>query len=99
MNRYITGIKPTGYLHIGNYFAAIKPMLELMGEEDKELLVFIADYHALNYIKTKEELKNLTFELACSYLACGLDPEKVVFFKQSDVSEVFELTSILTKLL
>lgn len=98
MDRIITGVKPTGILHIGNYFGAIKPTLDLAKqlEETSETLVFIADYHALNYIKTKEELKNLTFELACGYLACGLDPNKIIFFKQSDVPEVFELTSILT---
>lgn len=92
--RAITGVKPTGILHIGNYFGAIKPTLEMA--EKSETLIFLADYHALNYIKTKEELKTYSFELACAYLACGLDPEKIVFFKQSDVPEVFELTSILT---
>lgn len=92
--RAITGVKPTGILHIGNYFGAIKPTLEMA--QQHETLIFLADYHALNYIKTKEELKELSFELACAYLACGLDPEKVIFFRQSDVPEVFELTSILT---
>ncbi len=91
--RVITGVKPTGTLHIGNFFGAIKPTLDLA--EKYETLVFIADYHALNYIKTKNELKDLSFELACAYLACGLDPNKVIFFKQSDVSEVFELASVL----
>ena len=92
----VTGIKPTGILHIGNYFGAIKPTIKFTQSENNETLVFIADYHALNYIKTKQELQDYTFELACGYLACGLDPDRVVFFKQSDVPEVFELTSILT---
>lgn len=91
--RVITGVKPTGTLHIGNFFGAIKPTLDLA--QNYETLVFIADYHALNYIKTKNELKDLSFELACAYLACGLDPNKVIFFKQSDVAEVFELASVL----
>jgi len=92
--RAITGIKPTGILHIGNYFGAIKPTIDF--SMTHETLLFIADYHALNYIKTKQELKDYTFELACALLACGLDPNKVIFFKQGDISEVFELTSILT---
>ena len=94
IERAITGVKPTGILHIGNYFGAIKPTIDFANSN--ETLVFIADYHALNYIKTKQELKDYTFELACALLACGLDPNKVIYFKQSDVPEVFELTSILT---
>ena len=91
----ITGIKPTGILHIGNYFGVIKPTLEFAQNENNETLIFIADYHALNYIKTKQELQEYTFELACGYLACGLDPSKIIFFRQSDVPEIFELASIL----
>ena len=94
IERAITGIKPTGILHIGNYFGAIKPTIDFANSN--ETLLFIADYHALNYIKTKKELQEYTFELACALLACGLDPNKVIYFKQSDVPEVFELTSILT---
>ena len=96
IERAITGIKPTGVLHIGNYFGAIKPTIDFAN--NSETLVFIADYHALNYIKTKQELKQYTFELACALLACGLDTNKVIYFKQSDVPEVFELTSILTNI-
>lgn len=95
MERIITGVKPTGVLHIGNYFGAIKPALEMSKNPNNELLIFIADYHALNYIKSKQELKEYSYMLACSYLACGLDPNKIVFFKQSDVPEVFELNWIL----
>lgn len=95
MDRIITGVKPTGILHIGNYFGAIKPILEMAKNENIECLFFIADYHALNFIKTKQELKEYSFMLACSYLACGLDPSKIVFFRQSDVPEVFELNWIL----
>lgn len=96
MDRIITGVKPTGILHIGNYFGAIKPILEMSEDTNKyETLIFIADYHALNFIKTKQELKEYSFDLACSYLACGLDTDKVIFFKQSDIPEVFELCWIL----
>ena len=94
MERAITGVKPTGRLHIGNYFGAILPTLQL--SEDYETLIFIADYHALNYIKTAEELKDYSLRLASGYLACGLDPQKIIFFRQSDIPEVFELNWILS---
>jgi len=89
----LTGIKPTGMPHIGNYFGAIKPALELA--EDYESRYFIADYHALNAIKDKEKLKNMTYGVAASWLACGLDPEKSLIYKQSDIPETFELSTIL----
>lgn len=91
----ITGIKPTGIPHIGNYFGAIKPAIELSHNPEIDCLYFIADYHALNYIKSKEELIELTKEVACTWLACGLDPKKVVFYKQSQVPEVTELNWLL----
>ena len=81
MDRIITGVKPTGILHIGNYFGAIKPILSM--SDEYETLIFIADYHALNFIKSKQELKEYSFELACSYLACGLDPNKIVFLDKA----------------
>ena len=89
----LTGIKPTGMPHIGNYLGAIKPALELA--EEYESRYFIADYHALNAIKDKEELKNMTYEVAASWLACGLDPKKSLIYKQSDIPETFELTIML----
>lgn len=92
----LTGIKPTGTPHIGNYLGAIKPALEL-GKEEKDAtkFYFIADYHALTTVQTKEELKRYTYEVASTWLACGLDPKEVVFYKQSDIAEIFELTTIL----
>ena len=93
-DRIVTGIKPTGDLHIGNYFGAIRPFLEMSKNFDS--FIFIADYHALNYIKSAQELKDFSFKLACGYLASGLDPEKVTFFRQSDIPEVFELNWILS---
>lgn len=94
--RILTGIKPTGYAHIGNYFGAIKPAIELSKEEKFDCFYFIADYHALTTLKTREEMKEYTYNIACTWLACGLDPEKVVFYKQSDIPEVFELNWILS---
>ncbi|MDR2110032.1 MAG: tryptophan--tRNA ligase [Spirochaetaceae bacterium] len=89
----LTGIKPTGKLHIGNYFGAIKPALELAREYDARY--FIADYHALNTMKDPEELAATIREVAAGWLAGGLNPEEVIFYRQSSVPETFELTTIL----
>ena len=69
MERIITAIKPTGLMHIGNYFGAVKPLLEM--SNNFETLFFIADYHALNYIKSAEELRENSRKLAAAYLACA----------------------------
>ncbi len=92
----LTGIKPTGVPHIGNYFGAIKPAIELINNPNNICYYFIADYHALTTVGTREELKKHTYEVAATWLACGLDPNKVVFYKQSDIPETFELETILT---
>ncbi len=89
----LTGIQPTGMPHIGNYFGAIKPALELA--ENYESRYFIADYHALNAVKDREKLNYMTYEVAASWLACGLNPDKSLIYKQSDISETFELSTIL----
>jgi tryptophanyl-tRNA synthetase len=89
----LTGIKPTGILHIGNYFGAIKPALELAKEYDARY--FIADYHALNTVKDPKELAANIREVAAGWLASGLDPEKVIFYRQSSVPETFELATML----
>ncbi len=89
----LTGIKPTGSLHIGNYFGAIKPALELARDYDARY--FIADYHGLNQIKDPAELAANIREVAAGWLAAGLDPEQVVFYRQSSVPETFELATIL----
>ncbi|GHV82894.1 tryptophan--tRNA ligase [Spirochaetia bacterium] len=89
----LTGIKPTGVLHIGNYFGAIKPALALTKEYDARY--FIADYHALNVIKDADALSASTREIAAGWLAAGLDPDKVIFYRQSSIPETFELTTIL----
>ena len=93
--RILTGIKPTGIAHVGNYFGAIKPAIELSKNKDFDCFYFIADYHALTSLKSAEELTEYTYNIVCSWLACGLDPDRVVLYKQSDVPEIFELNWIL----
>ena len=90
----LTGIKPSGTPHIGNYLGMIRPALELAKEY--QALYFIADYHALTTIKDAEALKKLTYDVAATWLALGLDPNKVIFYRQSDIPEVMELTWILS---
>lgn len=81
--RLISGVKPTGRPHIGNYFGAMKQFVEL--QEKHETFVFIADLHALNSIQDKQEMARLSNDLVLDYLAIGLDPEHVTIFKQSSV--------------
>jgi tryptophanyl-tRNA synthetase len=89
----LTGIKPTGNLHIGNYIGAVKPALELAKAYDARY--FIADYHALNIVKDAAELRGAIRGIAAGWLAAGLDPERVIFYRQSAVPETFELATIL----
>ncbi len=89
----LTGIKPTGIPHIGNYLGAIKPALKL--SETCEARYFIADYHALNACKDPVEMQKMTWEIAAAWLASGLDPQNTLFYRQSDVPETFELMTIL----
>jgi len=89
----LTGIKPTGIPHIGNYFGCIKPALDLAA--DYEARYFIADYHAMNQEKDPIALKSQIREVAAAWLASGLDPDKVVFYRQSSIPETFELSTIL----
>ena len=97
MNKIVlTGIKPTGTPHVGNYFGCIKPAIEFANSGSAQSYFFLADYHALTTVKSGVELKKLTHEIACAWLACGLDPKKTVFYRQSDVPEVFELSTILS---
>lgn len=95
-NTYLTGIKPTGDFHLGNYIGAIKPALA--AAERYDTFYFIADYHALNIIKDADELRHSIRSGAATWLACGLDPERTVFYRQSSVPETFELTTILSTL-
>ena len=89
----LTGIQATGDLHIGNYFGAIKPALELALKYDARY--FIADYHSLNTMKNPGELNACIRHVAAGWLAAGLDPEKVIFYRQSSIPEVFELTTMI----
>ncbi len=92
--RVLTGVKPTGDIHIGNYLGAMKPALKL-AQESEDSFLFIADYHALNGMRDAEKIRNYTYAVAASWLALGLDPEQTVMYRQSDVPEVFELSSLL----
>jgi len=92
--RVLSGIQPSGKLHLGNYFGAMKRHIEL--QEDNECYYFIANYHALTTIQDAERLRELTRDVTLGYLALGLDPDKVALFRQSDVPEVTELTWILS---
>lgn len=92
--RVLSGIQPSGRLHIGNFFGAMRQHLQLQAEN--ESFYFIADYHALTSGPSPESLAQHTLDVAMDYLALGLDPEKTVFWKQSDVPEVTELTWLLS---
>jgi tryptophanyl-tRNA synthetase len=92
--RILSGIQPSGRLHIGNYFGMMEPSIQLQNEGDA--YYFIANYHSLTTVHNAEELRSHTRDLAIDFLACGLDPEKATFFRQSDVPEVAELTWILS---
>ncbi len=87
----VSGIKPTGQLHIGNYFGAMRQLVELSRAGKYRSFIFIADYHALNTMQDAQEIKRCTHELVMAYLAIGLDPKDVVFFKQSEVPAHTEL--------
>jgi len=86
--KLISGIKPTGKLHLGNYFGAMKQFIDLQNEYDSN--IFIADFHALTSIQDRKTLEENIINIAIDYLAVGLDPKKVNLFKQSDVPEVTE---------
>src|SRR5207245_1865896 len=90
--RILSGVQPSGKLHLGNYFGAVKQHIAL--QDEAECFYFIADYHALTTIQSAERLRENVRDVAIDYLALGLDPDKATFFRQSDVPEVAELTWI-----
>jgi len=92
--RILSGIQPSGALHLGNYFGMMRPAIEL--QEKGEAFYFIADYHSMTSLFDATERRKNTLDVALDFLACGLDPKKSVFFKQSDVPEVTELSWLLT---
>ena len=98
MTRSLTGIKPTGTIHVGNYLGAMRPALELV-EAHESSLYFIADYHALTTVHDRGQLHTMIYDVAAAWLAAGLDPERTLLYRQSSVIEVFELTWALSCLL
>jgi tryptophanyl-tRNA synthetase len=95
METLLTAIKPTGVPHLGNYAGAIRPALEIIRHTRSRALLFVADGHALNSVTDPAVLARHSFEVAAFYLAAGLDPDTAVFFRQSDVPEIFELAMLL----
>ena len=94
--RILSGIQPSGALHLGNYFGMMRPAIEL--QEKGEALYFIADYHSMTSLFDAGERRKNSLDVALDFLACGLDPKKSIFFKQSDVPEVTELSWLLSTL-
>ena len=94
--RILSGIQPSGGLHLGNYFGMMQPALEL--QHRGEAFYFIADYHSMTSLFDAAARRQNTLDVALDFLACGLDPQKTVFFRQSDVPEVTELTWLLATL-
>ena len=94
MKRILSGIQPSGKLHIGNYFGMMQPMIHHM--ESAELYVFIVDLHALTSVQDRDRLRSGTLEAAADFIALGLDPERCTFWVQSDVPEVCELMWMLS---
>lgn len=92
--RILSGVQPSGKLHIGNYFGAIRQFVELQNKGDG--LYFIADLHALTTIRDPQKMRELTHDVALNFLSLGLDPAKAALFRQSDIPEVTELTWILS---
>jgi len=96
MARILSGIQPSGALHLGNYFGMMRPAIEM--QETGEAYYFIADYHALTTVHDPDKLRDYVQGVALDFLACGLDPKRAVFFRQSDVPQVQELAWILSTL-
>lgn len=92
--RVLTGIQPSGTLHLGNYFGTMRQAIEM--QQEHECIYFIANYHAMTSMPEPAQLRQRSFAVALDFLACGLDPEKTVFFRQSDVPEVQVLTWVLS---
>src|SRR4030095_1222669 len=92
--RILSGIKPTGKLHLGNYFGMMRPAIEW--QERGEAFYFIADYHALTTVHDPNALREYIRGIALDFLACGLDPQRAVIWRQSHVPEVTGLTRLLS---
>lgn len=94
----VSGIKPTGRFHFGNYFGAMKQNIDLATTSDFQSYIFLADYHALTTVRDADLMRKQTLEAVASYIACGLDVSKATLFKQSDVPEVTELCWVFNNL-
>jgi len=94
--RILSGIQPSGTLHLGNYFGMMRPSIELQAKG--EAYYFIADYHSMTSLFDAAERRKNVLDVALDFLACGIDPKRTVFFRQSDVPEVTELSWILSSL-
>jgi tryptophanyl-tRNA synthetase len=94
MKIFLSGIQPSGALHLGNYFGAMQPAVELQSQG--QAVYFIADYHALTSVTKPDLLRRYTFDVAAGFLACGLDPARTILFRQSDVPQVHELAWLLS---
>ncbi|HEU4788825.1 MAG TPA: tryptophan--tRNA ligase, partial [Flavobacterium sp.] len=92
MAKILTGVQSTGTPHLGNLLGAIIPAIELSNKPENESFLFIADLHSITQIKDGETLRANTYSTAAAWLACGLDIEKVVFYRQSDVAQTAELS-------
>ena len=92
----LTGIKPTGMPHLGNYIGAIRPALEQAKDSSVNSYLFIADYHSLTTVQNPQQLHKMIHEVCSAWLACGLDPQKTIVYRQSDIPELFELQWILS---
>ena len=92
---FLSGIQPSGQAHLGNYFGAIRQHVEFANSRPGEHLYFIADYHSLTSVHDADQLREWVVDLAVTYLALGLDPEKALLFRQSDVPEVTEIAWLL----
>ena len=94
--RILTGITTTGTPHLGNYVGAIKPAIAASQSDDVDSFLFLADYHALIKSQEPEKIRQSSREIAATWLALGLDTDRVTFYRQSDVPEIMELAWILT---
>ena len=92
----LTGIKPTGMPHLGNYIGAIRPALQQAQDSSINSYLFIADYHSLTTVQNPDQLHQMIHEVCSAWLACGLDPKKTIVYRQSDIPELFELQWILS---
>lgn len=96
ITRYLTGITTTGTPHLGNYVGSVRPSVRASLRSDVQSFYFLADYHALIKCDEPERIQRSTLEIAATWLACGLDPQRVTFYRQSDIPEIPELTWLLT---